>query len=95
MADEKNKKPAAEAKPENQEAAVETKPAPKKELPKFNIGDTLRVYVKIQESEDKFRLQPFEGICIRKRGTGASKSFTVRKISLTQSSPKHTWVETS
>lgn len=52
----------------------------KKNLPDFQPGDTVRVWVKIQEG-DKERLQAFEGICIRKRGGGAGASFTVRKIS--------------
>jgi len=46
----------------------------------FNVGDTIKVYVKIKE-EDKTRLQAFEGIVIRKRGSGLKKTFTVRRIS--------------
>jgi len=52
----------------------------KKEIPKFNVGDMVKVWVKIRE-EDKFRLQAFEGVVIRKRGSGISSSFTVRRIS--------------
>ena len=52
----------------------------KKDIPKFNVGDTVKVYVKIKE-EDKVRLQAFEGIVIRIRGTGLKKTFTVRRIS--------------
>lgn len=52
----------------------------KKDMPKFNVGDTVKVYVKIKE-EDKTRLQAFEGIVIRIRGTGLKKTFTVRRIS--------------
>jgi ribosomal protein L19 len=33
----------------------------KKEMPKFNVGDTVKVLVKIPESDDKVRLHPFEG----------------------------------
>jgi len=54
----------------------------RKELPSFRPGDTLKVEYKIQEGADKtkFRLQNFEGVCIRfKKGT-ADSSFTVRKI---------------
>src|SRR5512134_3332558 len=51
----------------------------KKELPPFRPGDTLRVQVKVVEG-DKERLQAFEGICIRRRGTGLSATFTVRKV---------------
>ena len=53
----------------------------KKEIPKFNVGDTVRVLVKIPEGEDKVRLHPFEGVVIAQRGSGVKKSFTVRKVS--------------
>lgn len=52
----------------------------KKEIPAFSVGDTVKVWVKIRE-EDKFRLQAFEGVVIKKRGSGVSSSFTVRRIS--------------
>ena len=46
----------------------------------FSSGDTIRVYIKIFE-ENKERLQQFEGIVIKKRGTNTdSETFTVRKI---------------
>jgi large subunit ribosomal protein L19 len=54
---------------------------PKKDLPKFNVGDTVRVLVKIPEGQDKIRLHPFEGVVIAKKGSGVSESFTVRKVS--------------
>lgn len=50
------------------------------DLPEFAIGDTLRVYVKVREG-DKERLQPFEGLLIRRRGDGLRETFTVRRIS--------------
>ncbi len=53
----------------------------KKEVPQFNVGDTVKVMVKIPESPDKTRLHPFEGVVISKHGSGAGKSFTVRKVS--------------
>jgi len=53
----------------------------KKEIPKFNVGDTVRVLVKITEGEDKVRLHPFEGVVIAKRSSGIRNSFTVRKVS--------------
>jgi len=53
----------------------------KKEMPKFNVGDTVKVLVKIPESDDKVRLHPFEGVVIAKKGSGAKDSFTVRKVS--------------
>lgn len=46
----------------------------------FEPGDTVRVSVKVVEGE-KERLQAFEGVVIRKRGSGAGASFTVRRIS--------------
>jgi large subunit ribosomal protein L19 len=52
----------------------------RKDLPPFRSGDTVRVHVKIQEGE-KERIQVFEGLVIRRRGNGASATFTVRKIS--------------
>ena len=53
----------------------------KKEVPKFNVGDTVKVLVKIPESDDKVRLHPFEGVVIAKKGSGIKNSFTVRKVS--------------
>lgn len=50
------------------------------DLPAFRAGDTLRVNVRVREG-DKERLQAFEGVCLAKRGSGVSETFTVRKIS--------------
>ena len=52
----------------------------KKDRNGFEPGDTVRVHVKVIEGE-KERVQVFEGVVIRKRGSGASASFTVRRIS--------------
>lgn len=52
----------------------------KEGLPKFGAGDTVKVYVKIKE-EEKVRIQAFEGIVIRRRGSGLRQTFTVRRIS--------------
>ncbi len=52
----------------------------KTDLPPFRSGDTLRVNVRVKEG-DKERIQAFEGVCIARRGSGVSESFTVRKIS--------------
>ncbi len=49
-------------------------------VPAFRPGDTLRVNVRVKEGE-KERVQAFEGVCIARRGSGVSESFTVRKIS--------------
>ena len=51
-----------------------------KQVPAFRAGDTLRVNVRVKEG-DKERLQAFEGVCIARKGTGVSATFTVRKIS--------------
>jgi len=53
----------------------------KKEMPQFNVGDTVKVLTKIPEGEDKFRLHPFEGVVIAKSGSGIKLNFTVRKVS--------------
>jgi large subunit ribosomal protein L19 len=50
------------------------------DLPDFRVGDTVRVHVKIVEGE-KERIQPFEGVVIRKKKGGIRSTFTVRKIS--------------
>ena len=49
-------------------------------FPPFRAGDTLRVNVRVKEGE-KERIQAFEGVCIARRGSGVSETFTVRKIS--------------
>lgn len=57
-----------------------TKSQIKTDVPQFKAGDTLKVFVKIQEG-NKTRLQMFEGVCIAKKGCGIGETFTVRKIS--------------
>lgn len=52
----------------------------KKELPVFNIGDTVRVSCRIVEGT-RVRTQIFEGVVIAKRNGGISETFTVRRIS--------------
>jgi large subunit ribosomal protein L19 len=59
---------------------IETQKEWMKSVPPFRAGDTLRVSVRVREG-DKERLQAFEGVCIARRGSGISASFTVRKIS--------------
>lgn len=49
-----------------------------KELPELNPGDTVKVFVRIVEG-NKERTQAFEGIIIKKRGSGVGKTITVRK----------------
>ena len=52
----------------------------KRELGAFNVGDTVKVFVKVVEG-DKERIQPFQGVVIGRKGGGTRESFTVRKIS--------------
>ena len=51
------------------------------DIPDFAPGDTVRVHVRIKESETKERLQAFEGVCIARTGGGIRETFTVRKTS--------------
>ena len=50
------------------------------DLPQFNIGDTLRVWVKVVEGSRE-RLQAFEGTVIAKRNGSSRETFTVRRVS--------------
>ena len=52
----------------------------KKEVPAFEVGDTVKVFVKVVEG-DKERLQAYEGVVIAKRNGSIRESFTVRRIS--------------
>ncbi len=52
----------------------------KKEVPVFNIGDTVKVSVRIKEGERE-RIQAFEGTVIAKKHGGVSETFTVRRFS--------------
>ena len=52
----------------------------KKEFPEFQSGDTITVYYEIREGE-KTRTQFFRGVVIQRRGSGASETFTIRKMS--------------
>ncbi len=51
----------------------------KKEAPVVNIGDTVKVHVKIKEGE-KYRIQIFEGTVIAKKHGGINETFTVRRV---------------
>jgi large subunit ribosomal protein L19 len=50
------------------------------DIPTFKAGDTVRVHVKVKEG-NRERIQVFEGVVIKRRGSGVSETFTVRKIS--------------
>ena len=50
------------------------------DLPELQVGDTVRVFVKVVEG-NRERLQNFEGLVIKIQGGGVRKSFTVRRIS--------------
>lgn len=52
----------------------------RKDLPEFSAGDTITVYYEIKEGQ-KTRTQFFRGVVIQKRGSGASQTFTIRKMS--------------
>ncbi|MBR1811649.1 MAG: 50S ribosomal protein L19 [Clostridia bacterium] len=50
------------------------------DAPQFEIGDTVKVHVKIREGERE-RIQIFEGTVIARKGSGVSETFTVRRLS--------------
>lgn len=59
------------------------------DVPDFGPGDTIKVWLRIKELKEdpktrkiieKVRLQPFEGVVIRRRGSGLNETFTVRKV---------------
>jgi len=52
----------------------------KKEVPQFNVGDTVNVSVKVIEGA-KERIQAYEGVVIAKKNGGIRETFTVRRIS--------------
>jgi large subunit ribosomal protein L19 len=50
------------------------------DLPEINPGDTVNVHYRVREG-DKERIQQYQGVVIAERGSGANRTFTVRKIS--------------
>ena len=69
----------------------------KKEIPAFNLGDTLRVHVKIKEG-NRERIQIFEGFVLKRQNGGIAETFTVRRIAsgvgVEKTFPIHSpWVE--
>ena len=69
----------------------------KKDIPAFNVGDTVKVYVKIKEG-NRERIQMFEGFVLKKQNGGIAETFTVRRIAsgvgVEKTFPIHSpWVE--
>ena len=52
----------------------------RRDLPSFRPGDELKIHVRVIEG-NKSRIQVFQGLVIRRRGSGVRESFTIRKIS--------------
>lgn len=50
------------------------------DIPHFTAGDTVNVHYRVREG-DKERIQQYKGVVINERGSGANKTFTVRKMS--------------
>ncbi len=50
------------------------------DIPEFTAGDTVNIHYRVREGE-KERIQQYEGVVISERGSGANKTFTVRKMS--------------
>ena len=51
----------------------------KSDLPKINVGDTVKVHIKIKEG-NRERIQIFEGFVLKKQNGGINETFTVRRI---------------
>lgn len=52
----------------------------KDNVPEFSAGDTVKVHVKVVEGKNE-RIQIFEGVVLRRTGSGINENFTVRKVS--------------
>jgi large subunit ribosomal protein L19 len=50
------------------------------DLPEFRAGDTLKVHVRVVEG-NRSRIQVFQGVVLRRQGSGVRETFTVRKVS--------------
>ena len=55
-------------------------PSLRSDVPPFRAGDTLKVHVRVVEG-NRSRIQVFQGVAIRRQGSGVRETFTVRKIS--------------
>lgn len=80
----RTRKPAGRSLVSNNTGALKVKAVEdsqlRKDLPNFKPGDTVRVHVRIKEGE-KERTQAYDGVVIARQNAGASRSFTVRKMS--------------
>jgi len=65
----------------------------RQDIPKFKAGDTVRVHFKVIEGQRQ-RIQVFEGVVIKRQGSGARETFTVRKqsfgVGVERTFPLHT-----
>ncbi len=52
----------------------------REDIPEFRPGDTVRIHVKVVEG-NRERIQVYEGVVIKRRGSGLAETFTVRRIS--------------
>ena len=52
----------------------------RKDIPVFNVGDTVKVHVKVKEG-NRERVQVYEGVVLKRQGGGLTETFTVRRIS--------------
>lgn len=52
----------------------------RKDIPEFNVGDTVKVHVKVKEG-NRERVQVYEGVVLKRQGGGLTETFTVRRIS--------------
>lgn len=55
----------------------------KEDIPEFNIGDTIKVHVRIVEG-NKERIQIFAGTVIARKGTGASETFSIHRVAYSE-----------
>ena len=74
-----------------------TKEYMKDNIPEFNVGDTVRVHIKIKEG-NRERIQVFEGYVLKRQNGGVSETFTVRRIAsgvgVEKTFPVHSpWIE--
>jgi large subunit ribosomal protein L19 len=57
-----------------------TKEYEREDVPRFDVGDTVKVYIKIKEGARE-RVQVFEGFVLKRQNGGVNETFTVRRIS--------------